>query len=47
MINDPFSLIYIVYAIGMFDGGLSTKSLLQYFLYAKSLLIYESNPKHR
>jgi len=44
--KNPNSLIYITYATGMFDKGLLTKCLLHYFLYAKALLVYQSNKIH-
>lgn len=37
----------ISYAISMYNGAMSTKSLLHYLLYAKSLLLYGSNEFHR
>lgn len=46
LINEPIRLVFIQYAMGMFNGGICVKSLLHYFLYAKSLLLYQSNPKH-
>ena len=46
LINEPIRLVFLQYAIGMFNGGICVKSLLHYFLYTKSLLLYQSNPKH-
>ena len=41
----PFSMM--AYAISMYNGAMSTKSLLHYLLYAKSLLLYGSNDFHQ
>lgn len=46
MLKEPLQLVFVNYAIGMFNGGICVKSLLHYFLYAKSLLLYQSNQKH-
>lgn len=31
----------------MYDGGIVTKSFLPYFLYAKSLIMFQNHPKHQ
>jgi acyl-CoA oxidase len=31
----------------MFDDGMVTKSFLHYFLYTKSLIMFQNNPKHQ
>lgn len=41
--NEPEKLMYFNYAIGMFDYGICVKTLLHYYLYSKSLLLYGSN----
>lgn len=43
MVNEPFQFSMMTYAIAMYNGGISTKSLLHYLLYSKSLILYQSN----
>ena len=43
LVNEPESLIYFVYALGMFDGGVCVKTLLSLFLYGKSFVTYGCN----
>ena len=46
LIKDPNQLLFASYSFGMFDGGITTKTLLQYLLHANSLLLYQSRPLH-
>ena len=46
LINNPLEFGMTSYAMGMYNGGISTKSLLHYLLYVKSLALYRSNKKH-
>ena len=45
--NRPLDFCMVSYAISMYNGAMSTKSLLHYLLYAKSLLLYGSSPFHK
>ena len=43
LVNKQLPFTMMSYAISMYNGAMSTKSLLHYLLYAKSLLLYGSN----
>lgn len=44
--NRPLEFVMIAYAIGAYNGGVSTRVTLHYSLYAKSLELYQSEPFH-
>jgi len=46
LLNRPMEFAFISYAISMYNGGITTRATLHYLLYAKSLLLYRSNPFH-
>lgn len=43
LVNRPLEFAFICYAISAYNGGISTRATLHYLLYAKSLLLYQSN----
>ena len=45
--KDPLQVLYAQYAITSFDQGIAVKGLLHYFLYTKTILLYQSNEKHK
>jgi hypothetical protein len=45
--KDPLQLLYSLYAINAFDQGIGIKIFIQYMLYTKTILIYQSNEKHK
>lgn len=45
--QDPLKLAYSFYAFAAFDNGLSVKANLHYFLYIKTILLYQNKPVHK
>lgn len=47
LIKEPLKLLYIAWAVLNYDLGLEVKTFLHYFLYTKTLILFQSNPKHQ
>jgi alkylation response protein AidB-like acyl-CoA dehydrogenase len=45
--KDPLQILFSFYAINTFDQGIVVKALLHYLLYVKTILLYQSNEKHK
>ena len=45
-LKDANPMLFGMYTLSFFSTGVATKTMLQYFLYAKSLVLYQSRPLH-
>lgn len=45
--KDPLQILFSFCAIASFDQGIVVKALLHYMLYIKTILLYQSNEKHK